>query len=835
MNKRLLGSALTIGLLTIITILFFSQAIFTSGQFFFGDISQNHYPARKLISTIQERGRAPLWNPHISSGQPLYANPSNFVFHPISLLFWFLPFEVAFKSSIILQYLLCAIGMYLLSRELDLSRYAALLSSIAFTFSGFVLSLGHLYNLLGSAAWIPFFLFFFYRSMVRSLYYWPIASLFLVVIFMAADPFFIAVTLLVSFFLLILKPPQQTHKDVPGRLGRAFLIVISAIVLSSFFLLPAMEMLMLSGRGAGLSSEIVGKWSLRPVEMFGLFIPNIFGDPMRLPVSDYWGGFLFQEVIPLFLSPYMGFCVLFLMGITFFKWDRFALVCWILLLLSVFLSLGVNNPIFPSNVWKLPLLSSFRYTSKFFLLFALSAALLAGRGLDHLMAFQNGKHLNTDAKRSKGMLIIPALVTLGLVLFYYSGTFLPNVFYDILQKLLHVSKAIPENIFLSISSQFLGKVIYASGMALIGTLLIFIALFFKLKRSVLVFLFIITLSCDLFIVNGGLNPLAEDDFYKKTSPFITVLSRDNQWNRIYREKPPKGLMLKTARGWKKEGFFWNRMVLLQWTALPAQLFFAFDQNVDRLEPYAPDLLMREAKQKGWSTWKKILDLSSVQYLLLFKRVQDPNLTEVMEYSSRSNHPVVLYRNSSAFPRFFAVPNVKVTHDEQQTLREVLSDTFHPEKEAIVFFHPEDKLKESAIMANWKHRSIMDSHEDRGEMIKEADRFLWKDFYRIKIQNITNNDLELMVQAKQPGFLVVSDTYYPGWVCLIDSQETPIFRTNFIHRGVPFEKGEHMIEFHFRPKIFSLGMLISVVSFVAMLGFLLVLYVRKRRVQEHFLF
>ncbi len=827
MNNRHLGLTLVVCLLIAITVLFFFSAIFSSGQFFFGDISQNHHPSRKLIDTLQEEGSAPLWNPYVSGGQPLYANPSHLVFHPISILFIILPFEVAFKSSIILQYFLCAFGMYLLSRELNFSTWAALLSSMAFTFSGFLLSLGHLYNLLGCAAWIPLFLFLFYRTIYCSLYYWPGASLLFVVILMTADPFFIISTLLLSLFLIAVRPIRGAQREAFRRFGQTALIIGSALLLSCFFLLPTLEMFSLSERGAGLSSDIVGKWSLKPVEMLGLFIPNIFGDPFRLPFNEYWGAFLFKEVIPLFLSPYMGLCVLFLAILPFFKWDRFAIVFCILIMFSLFLALGANNPALPASLWKVPLLSSFRYTSKFLLLFTFPVALLSGRGLDQLLDFQKGRDWKQEAKKRRfSLLIIPILITLGLALLYGSGLFLPSFFHEILGRMLYLPRAIPETIFSSISSQILGKILYASGIALMGTLLFLIALYLRVKKIILACLFLLVIGCDLFIVNGGLNPISERDFYETPPPFVEALSENEQRYRIYRESTPKDLMLRIPKGWKKEGFFWNRMALLQWTALPSRLLFAFDQNVDQLEPHAPNILREQAQQRGWLTWKKILDLSSVRYLLLFRKVQNLDLAEMMEFSSMSNHPVVLYKNSSALPRFFAVPHIKVVQHEEQALQAVLTESFHPEREAIVLAASDDPQIGTIIKAapSASGREAYKSEEE----LERTDGSLLHDFCRIEVQEITNNSLRLMVQAKEPGFLVVSDTYYPGWICRMDDQEVPIYRTNFIHRGVAFKKGKHAVVFHFKPKIFYTGILISVLSLTGIICFLVFLYLRKRR-------
>ena len=75
------------------------------------------------------------------------------------------------------------------------------------------------------------------------------------------------------------------------------------------------------------------------------------------------------------------------------------------------------------------------------------------------------------------------------------------------------------------------------------------------------------------------------------------------------------------------------------------------------------------------------------------------------------------------------------------------------------------------------------------------------------------------QLQQPGLLVVSDLFYPGWtaeVASADGQRTqvPILRTNRIMRGVVLPAGKHRIAFVYRPLCFYAGALISVPAWLA---------------------
>lgn len=63
-------------------------------------------------------------------------------------------------------------------------------------------------------------------------------------------------------------------------------------------------------------------------------------------------------------------------------------------------------------------------------------------------------------------------------------------------------------------------------------------------------------------------------------------------------------------------------------------------------------------------------------------------------------------------------------------------------------------------------------------------------------------MEVEVDNKQPGILVVHEAYYPGWVAEIDGLPARILRTNVLFRGVEVREGRHRIVFRFEP--FSLA-------------------------------
>jgi uncharacterized membrane protein YfhO len=50
--------------------------------------------------------------------------------------------------------------------------------------------------------------------------------------------------------------------------------------------------------------------------------------------------------------------------------------------------------------------------------------------------------------------------------------------------------------------------------------------------------------------------------------------------------------------------------------------------------------------------------------------------------------------------------------------------------------------------------------------------------------------------------------------VVDGQETPIYRANYLFRAVYVPAGQHSVDFVYRPRAFRLGLLISLCATVA---------------------
>ncbi|MFN8481914.1 MAG: YfhO family protein [Anaerolineae bacterium] len=89
---------------------------------------------------------------------------------------------------------------------------------------------------------------------------------------------------------------------------------------------------------------------------------------------------------------------------------------------------------------------------------------------------------------------------------------------------------------------------------------------------------------------------------------------------------------------------------------------------------------------------------------------------------------------------------------------------------------------------------------------------------------------LRTASDAPGFLVLADTYYPGWTAAVDGVPTPVLLANYTFRGVYVPAGEHTVTFTYVPRGVTLGFALAglTILLVAVAAGLLLVAARRRR-------
>jgi hypothetical protein len=137
------------------------------------------------------------------------------------------------------------------------------------------------------------------------------------------------------------------------------------------------------------------------------------------------------------------------------------------------------------------------------------------------------------------------------------------------------------------------------------------------------------------------------------------------------------------------------------------------------------------------------------------------------YSLVHSGDIKIYQNHSVLPRAFIVNHATVVTDEAASLRAMQDPTFDSSRSVI----------------------LSSGYElDAGQ--GESD---------VAIRSYGPQRIELDASLSTPGYLVLTDTFYPGWTAEVDGKPTTIQKADLYFRAVALEPGEHRITFRYQPK------------------------------------
>jgi hypothetical protein len=92
----------------------------------------------------------------------------------------------------------------------------------------------------------------------------------------------------------------------------------------------------------------------------------------------------------------------------------------------------------------------------------------------------------------------------------------------------------------------------------------------------------------------------------------------------------------------------------------------------------------------------------------------------------------------------------------------------------------------------------------------------------EITEYADTRITLKANAADPGYLVLSDAYYPGWVATVNGVETPVERADVMFRAVRVPQGESTVVMEYRPYWLTLAPLAGGAAWLITLITILVL-------------
>ena len=96
---------------------------------------------------------------------------------------------------------------------------------------------------------------------------------------------------------------------------------------------------------------------------------------------------------------------------------------------------------------------------------------------------------------------------------------------------------------------------------------------------------------------------------------------------------------------------------------------------------------------------------------------------------------------------------------------------------------------------------------------------------VKVSYPSSQRVELDVDLKSPGMVILADIYYPGWELTIDGVPAPIYQVNRAMRGAAVRGGPHHLVYTYSPRSFRIGLIVTAVGLAAMMAFAVVCCLR----------
>ncbi|MGH8634804.1 MAG: hypothetical protein ACRET7_11820 [Burkholderiales bacterium] len=745
--------------------------------YYFRDISLAFLPLRQYQASELAAGRLPFWNPYVHEGE--FMLPS---FYPFDLLH-VLDSSPEFVSWLLTLHLpLAALGAYALGRARGMSHLGAFVCGTVYSIGGFALSTLNLYVFLQALALAPFVVLTFERAATRGGRWIAGAALALAASLTTLALEIVAQAVALGVVLAILRDARtgEAASDPRAAAPRLGAALVLGVCLAGIPVAVTLGVLPETQRGAGLSPDEAANLALPPLALFQFLVPNLFGALAR-PVETWWGGALFSDGAPYFLSIYLGTLVFALAvcgGERAPRRERLVLIA--AAAFGAWFALGPTGGLW-SLLHNLPLASAFRTPSKALFVVHFSAALLAGRGADRLV---EGRGWGVfSAVTAIGVLIAGGIAAAG-----WLAT-------DEIAGVLRLDAGARENL----AAILPGDAARCAVIGLLGVGLAMAVLRSRLRPQLAAALLAIVVAVDLARAGVGLN--------RQASPLIFYLLPEIAVERL--DDLAGGRVFAVPVSLSRNFLAWlntrqtdsdlsmtyaMRQQLEPYNNLMNRVETAGSQDRTRLSPLFSSL--------GWTGY----DLSDVmQFLPLLRHAA---VSRILSFD-RIEHPELRLRATA--PVAITGLAVHVYELKRPWPRVLVACRAHWASTRL-------------DAARAPHAASWDPYRDVGFEDPNALRAAACNSGRVRTVSLRPDEERYESESDGPGWLVVRSTHARGWRATVDGQPAALLRADGRHRAVAVPSGRHMVTFRYEPPWLWPGMVLTLFSAAALSW----IFVRRRK-------
>ncbi len=723
-----------------------------------------------------KRGHLLTWSPNILGGVPT-SNSRNY---PPSMFFHLLfPTHVAVTLILFTHLLFMGLFMHLYLKEIGAGSRGAVFGAVAFMFNGCALVWLSFETVIPNAAYVPLLLFIMERFQSRRKFlYASLGAIVLgLVILLGHIQYLLYVSLLLLSYGVFLLVRAWLRKAPPAEYvafaACAAITAVGGLLIGALELLPTYEAITYSSRVSrsfNLTELFTILGSVPYRWLVTLAFPDYFGSPvMRFSLFPSAAqGYLNYNELCLYLRVPTLFAFLALAVRPRTGHARFFLGLTVLttaMLAGSFL-------FYPFFAWY-PGLGKLNPTRMIFI-FVFAAAAAAGLGIRNIEE-ADGRQRWVQLAAALGLTgVVVFLAFTGssrsAMLFFNSEQFAnagtaKNWAYDTLRGMRALtSPTILKPLALTL----------AAG-ALVGTWV-----WCGKRRWALLFPALLTglLGYDLISFGWNYNTLAEPRIIFPMTPSIAFLQQQPGPFRVVQDGR-RGLFVNALQpyGIQEVGGYMS----------------VYPERVNKLMSlieYGPRVTSGAAFDR-WVVFGNVgsplLDLLNVRYVLTAPGVRPQ---EGSKYRLAFSGDLSIYENLHALPRAFAVHRPAIITDTNAILAYMGSGSFDPRAEVILEEAPAAGF--AAMPAPGAASAVT------------VDRYAF-------------DEVALTAGMAANGWVVLSDSYYPGWEAEVDGKAVRILRADCALRAVPVAAGTHRVVFRFRPASISRGRAISLVGLLFALG------------------
>ena len=770
-----------------LALIFFSDAIFQNKVFIHRDLGRFFYPLREFSARELLSGKIPLWDPFINCGSPHLAELQTCVFYPLSIIYLVLPYPYAFNYFIIIHIALAGIFVYMLMKEWGYSGYASFLSASVFMFSGYIISVINLLASLASVIWLPLVILFYERALKKD---WVknsvITGIFMTLMFLGGEPVVLYATVFILIILSLTFYGRERFETVPyrGRWGRPFLLTSAVFLgLASFQILPFLEFLRYSSRSA-MGFKEASMWSLPPYALLDLFIPYL--SESDYIYKDYWGR---QSWL---LAYYMGITTVIFAAISMkFDTTKRRRAIFYILALGLVLSFGRYTPIYYILYNFLPGFRFSRYPVKFFFMAAFSLAILAGMGMEYCR-----RHIKTDLSLQR---FLRQVLTLGFILSFFYLIFNLNF-----QAVFNLFQDALSNIGLDIAGKkdHVHQLLYAGlsnikrgiGFFMVLSVVIFFGIKKKANLNIALFIILIIALSDVFFANRNVYQNMGQKEFLKPAGTIEFLKNDSSLFRIFNSP---GALRRNMFVPERDYFDGMRGLKERAVSNLGVIYGIYDAyGYGSIYNKRHEEVIDSIVKSKMPDETNLLNLLNVKYVISPKEFK-ANGYKIVRKSEKAN----IYENENVLARAFLADKAVVIKDEKKILEKMKSEEFIPEKEVIL----EEVLDSSFDKLRTRSNNIARSFAPLLQY-SSSERVSREE--SVSVLKYEPSYVEIEAVVDESKFLILSDTYYPGWKAHVDGKLDKIYRADYILRAVYLKPGKHIVKFTYDPFSFKMGAIIT---------------------------